>query len=142
MKKTCYIVCLFCLFPYILWSQVQTLEGQVVDANTKQPLSAVVMELMRGEEVLQSIKTDVSGRYKFIVEAAAYDLRACKQNYVLQIGRNIVAWEGLENQLVIALTQCNGLCSEEIYQVPKTLYRQNGTGTSTRFSANELRGSH
>jgi hypothetical protein len=121
---------------------MQTLEGKVSDWNTKKALANVEVRLMRGKEFFQSVKTDENGQYKFVVEAAAYDLSVCKEDYVLQTCRKITVWEGLENQFDIALTYCRGLCNEDIYNTPRSIFRPNETGTGTRFSANELRGSH
>lgn len=142
MTRLATIACLFFMLQFHLWGQTQTLEGQVLDTDTKYPLRAVELRLMRGEEILQTAKTDKDGRYKFLVEPAVYDLGACKQGYVFQTYRSITAWAGLENEFNVNMVFCRGLCGEEVYETPKAIFRQNETGTNARFSGNEIRRGH
>lgn len=143
MKQLWIALFLSHLFPYQMWGQSQTLEGQVISQETKQPLAGVELKLLNGKELVQSAKTDENGRYKFDVQAGTYNLSTnYLPDYVIQTYRDITVWEGLENRFDIELALCLGLCGEAIYQVAKTTYRPVELSSTTRFNAGELRGRH
>lgn len=139
MKQLCIALFLYCLIPNGVWGQMQTLEGQVIAQQNRQPVAGVELKLLRGNDVVQSIKSDENGRYKFFVEAATYELSVVKQpDYVVQTYRGITIWGGSAKEFNIVLEPCVGLCSEHIYQVPKPLYDPNENGTGARFSDKAL----
>lgn len=97
-----YSILLICLFPIFLSAQNSgNLSGIIIDANSKQPLKGVTVNI---KELNQTTISDSLGKYRFTnIKTASYTITSSFLSYQNQTKYNIPITSGNENEVSFEL---------------------------------------
>lgn len=127
------------LFAATLWGQT-SLEGKVIDAETKEPVLFCNVALYQNGNLITGTQSDLDGNFVFsTIDPGTYDVEVSYVGYNAQRQEGVLVLAGKSNRVDFELSSGVLLAEIEVIEYKEPLIQQDNTTTGGVVTAEEIR---